>query len=241
MIKTNYKLPDELETAEDIALHNIMICDKFKHSTFLELSCLAWLKNDASRNYQDLEELLRLMDLDAYIIACPISNIPQGFEINKPNKQNDTNCKIDTFNYFSKITCMNKDDSLKELLKYHKSYEENFKYLCQTGCLMTVKDEKILNVDDVPDTFEKKILNSKLKLDLEIYKPIDSINYIINDLTNKYGKKPEKIICGEINTNKVWTLMLNNEIISSIGWIEKNINDEIEYELIDFRKIKIEK
>lgn len=259
MIKINYKKPEQIESKDDIARYNIKICDQYKKADYLELSCISWLKIDPKRNYQDLEDLFRFENLESYVIAHLISNIPQGLKIDLPNKL-DTNKQNNDiiehlenkFEYVANITCMSKKDSLNQLLKYHLSYEENYECLKNTGCLMSIKqntsqeeEEKILQTKGVDEV--KKILNCELKLDFELYKPIDSINYIFDDLTNKYGRKPEKVICGEIGSNKVWALMMDGQIISPIGWMEKNkiltdnTTEEIDCELVDFRKIKIEK
>jgi hypothetical protein len=262
MIKINYKEPESSETLDDIAKYNIKICDKYKKADYMELSCISWLKIDSTRDYQNLEQLLRELDLDSYVIAQQISHVPIGLEINYPNE----NKIIEPLEYIAKITCRTKEDSLKELLMYHTTYEENYEYLKKTGCLVEKKkeknkeeEEKISQVKGINEV--KKLLDCSLKLDLEYYKSIESINYIIEDLTKIHGKKPEKIICGEINENKVYALSLNNEIISPIGWIEKPLyqskiinivneqnydskkekENDIEYELIDFRKIKMEK
>ena len=255
MIKINYKEPEQTESKDDIAQHNIKICDQYKKADYLELSCISWLKIDSKRDYQDLEELFRFMNLDSHVIAQSVSNIPHGLEISRPNKSqtNETEEQIENkLEYVAKITCMNKKDSLNELLKHHTTYEENFYFLKKTGCFMSIKkepsleEEKIIaqtkGVDEV-----KKLLNCELKLDFELYKPMDSINYIIEDLRCKYNKDPEKIICGEIGINKVWALMIDGQIVSPIGWMETNkeiygnVNDKIECELVDFRKIKIER
>lgn len=245
MLKINYKEPEELETVDDIAIFNIKICDKYKKADYLELSCISWLKNDSNRNYQDLEQLFRHLDLDSYIIAQTIETIPSGFKISMHNQPIQTNNSI-SFEYLAKITCMEKNDSMKELLKYHLTWEENFKYLEKTGCLIAIEQEinkeKVSQINN--DDNIKKLLECKLKLNLEYYSVEESINFIIKDLADKYGKTPEKNVCGKIGINNVWALMLNGQIISPIGWIEKlpnSTDNEINYELIDFRKIKIEK
>ena len=254
MIKINYKEPEQTESREDVAQYNIKICDQYKKADYLELSCIAWLKIDPIRDYQDLEKLLRFMNLNSYVIAQSVQLIPIGLEISRPNKleTNETNLQIDNkLEYVARIICMSKEDSLKELLKHHTTYEENFECLKKTGCFTSIKQkttheetEKISQTKGIDEI--KKILNCELKLDLEYYQPMDSINYIVEDLTQKYSKEPEKIICGEIGTNKVWALMMDGQIISPIGWMEKNtkeiindMNKQIEYELIDFRKIKL--
>lgn len=269
MIKINYKEPTELETPDDIAVFNIKICDKYKKADYLELSCISWLKIDTKRNYQDLEQLFRHLNLDSYIIAQSVKNIPTGLRIGKPNElnldentkstENNKNIENSELGYIAKITCMGKDDSIKELLKYHQNWEENFECLEKTGCFMSIKqdtskeeEEKISHTKGVNEV--KKLLECKLKLDFEYYNIRESIDFIINDLEIKYGKKPEKIICGEIETNKVWALMIDGQIVSPIGWIEKIINQKengaicpemtnstIDYELVDFRKIKMER
>lgn len=269
MIKINYIEPEQSESMDDIAIANIKICDKYKKADYLELSSISWLKIDPKRNYQDLEQLFRHLNLDSYIIALPNQNIPQGLRIGRPNEPNEPNLTenvvTDELTYVAKITCMGKDESLSELLKYHISWEDNYECLEFTGCLMVLKqetskeeEENIAQTKGVDEV--KKLLECKLKLDIEYYSVKESIDFIIDDLTKKYGKKPEKIICGEVEANKVWALMIDGQIVSPIGWMEKTINQDnqnnpdnqnnqeqiyninsIDYELIDFRKIKMEK
>lgn len=254
MIKINYVEPKELETPDDIAESNIKICNQYRKTDYLELSCISWLKLDSERNYQDLAKLFEKLELDTYILAQPITTIPTGLRIGKPNEcEGQENLK-----YIAKIICVGKEYFMNELLKYHSGIEENNACLKLTGCLMALKQEKIeekekklteiKGVDEV-----KKLLECKLKLDLEYYSVKESIDFIIQDLTNKHGKEPEKIICGEIDTNKVWGLMIDGQIASPIGWVEKNVEKNIDIEkntdiekninleLVDFRKISIER
>ena len=101
MIKVNYIKPNDNESSEDIARANIIISDKFKKSDYLELSCIAWLKLDSQRNYQDLEQLLRLLNLTSYVIAYPKGDIPDDIEINLPNE----NINENSLDYVIKIIC----------------------------------------------------------------------------------------------------------------------------------------
>ena len=268
MIKINYKEPEPSETPDDIAQYNIKMADKYKKADYLEISCISWLKIDSKRDYQDLEQLLRYLKTDSHIIAQPVSNIHPGLEINYPNG----NILTEPLEFVAKISCRPLEDSLKELLEHHSTYEENFECLKKTGCFMALKkdeldkkeEELVSNTKGVNEV--KQVLECKLKLDFTFFKPMESINYIIEDLANKYGTKPEKIACGEINGNKVWALMLGGEIASPIGWMEKKISfdmdksntrseteseldtvthgseiNSVDYELIDFKNIKIDK
>ena len=255
MIKINYKEPDEFESQDDISIHNIKMSDKYKKADFLEMSCIGWLKIDSKRDYQDLEQLLRYLDLDSHIIAQPVKNIPDNLEINYPNG----NIITEPLEYIAKLSCRSKEEAIKELMIYHSSYEENFECLKNAGCLMAKNTSVDSNLNTNKNNIEeyekiKKVLECQLKLDFTYFKAHESINFIIQDLANKYGKYPEKIACGEINEKRVYALMINGEIVSPIGWIEKTnenivedskLNEkkeiEIDYELVDFRKIKIEK
>lgn len=263
MIKINYKNPEPNETKEDVARTNIIISDKFKKGDYLEMSCISWLKIDSKRDYQDLEQLFRYLDLDSYVIAQPIKEIPENLEINYPNGKTIT----EQLEYIVKISCKPKEDALKELLSIHSNYDNNFECLKKTGCLMVkktiaeVEDNLINKQEEKEEKVEQviKVLNCELKLDFRYFKPIESINFIMDDLSKKYGKNPEKVICGEVSGNKVYALMLDGQIISPIGWIDKSSNNESKFnnnnnlevesfdsdndslELIDFRNIKIEK
>ena len=268
MIKISYSEPEPTETPDQIAHANIIMCDKFKKGDYLEMSCLSWLKNDSNRDYQDLEQLLRFLNVDAHIIAQPIlrTSIPENLEINYPNgKVIETSKPLE---YVAKISSKPKIDALNELLSIHSSYEKNFECLQKTGCFMVKKTTKKQEVEQSLSETKgvdevKKVLACELKLIFSFYKPTESISFIIEDLTRKYNKVPEQIACGEINGNKVYGLKIDGQIASPIGWIEKKntnffssnsnnnnskeheleqeLKHELEYELIDFRTIKIER
>ncbi len=197
--------------------------------------------------------------MDSHIIAHPITIIPENLQLGYPNENPNT----ENLEYVIKISCKPKEDALKELLSIHSSYEENFECLKKAGCLMVKKTEPKEEVQETLSNTKgvnevKQVLEGKLKLDFAYFKPMESINFIIEDLIKQHGKTPEEIICGEINGKKVYALMLDGQIASPIGWMEKNTstqntsmqttsmqtlnsNVEIEYELIDFRTIKMEK
>ena len=132
MIKINYREPEENENVEDIAKHNIIISDKFKKIDYLEMCCISWLKLDIERDYQDLEQLFRNLNLDSYVIAHPIQKIPDNLELNYPNGK----ISNETLTFTVKILNKTKEESMNELLSIHSSYDENFRCLKKTGCLM---------------------------------------------------------------------------------------------------------
>ena len=231
MIKINYLSPFENESPDDIAIHNIKISDKFKKPDLLEASCISWLQIDKLRDYQDLEQLLRYLQVESHLIAQPTQTIPEGFELKYCSsylvESESGNQTQNQTQYILKISPKSKEEAIKEILSYHSSYEENFDCLKKTGSLVSKqlleqenKESDLTNTDKVLDEI-KKVPEAKVKLDISFYKPEESVNLLISTMTIQYGKTPEQILYGEINGNKVYALAINNQIISPIGWIKK--------------------
>ncbi len=236
MIKINYIKPDESESPDDIAIYNIKIADNYKNLPSFCQSTVSWLKNDPSRDYQDLELLLRHLDLDTHLIARPKDLVEpdNNFILTIPNRINDTN----TYDYVLWVSCKSKEEALKELLTYHTSYEENFECLSKTGCLTNNSkdlDIKKLSWMDGEQDAESKILSCELKYNFVSVRPIDSLNTIIADLIERLGKEPKKMVCGKYGELNVYALVIEGEIVSPIGWIEHSVDN---IELIDFRTMK---
>ena len=215
MIKINLIEKDISESKEEVAEYNIKLSDEYKKLDCFNTACLGWLKNNCERNYQNLEELLRKLNLDTHLIAKPIDNIDEDYELLIPNGNKN------------------------KLLKYHKTYEENFKCLKETGCLFKRNKENINNqpikennVEVIKDD-NYQIINCLKKYNFNIMDGKSSINTIIEELKTQYNKTPEKIICGKVNNFDVYGLIINDEIASPIGWFEK----DSDYQLIDFRNI----
>ena len=235
MIKINYIKPEENESLDDICICNLKISDKYKNLQSFCQASLAWLKNDSTRNYQDLEKLLRELDLDTHLIAKQIENCPDSsnYKLCIPNRE----VQPTDLEYVLLFSCRSKSDAIKELGLYHTTYEDNFECLSKTGCFV---DAKIAdNIDNfsynsLENSNENQILKSLLKYDFVSVSGKESIDVIIQDLSNKYGKIPEKIICGKLADKDVYGLVLNGEIASPIGWVE---HEDI-FQLIDFRMIK---
>ena len=82
---------------------------------------------------------------------------------------------------------------------------------------------------------ESKILSCELKYDFVEISQIDSLNIIIKDLIEKHGKEPQKMVCGKYGELDVYSLVVDGQIISPIGWIAHSPEN---IELIDFRNMK---
>ncbi len=241
MIKINYKKPEASESPDDICIHNLTISDKYKNLSTFSQSSIAWLKNDPSRDYQDLENLIRTLDLDTHLIAKPYEKSIYGeLNLTIPNRINQT----EELTHVLLISCRKKEEAIKELEKFHSSYEENYALLKKTGCLTDINSNKktkefensinSINTENKQVDPETQILNSEIKYDFINVTGKESIQVIIEDLTKKYDKEPEKKICGKLGEKDIYSLIINGEIVSPIGWIE----DEFDYQLIDFRMLR---
>ncbi len=236
MLKINYIKPNEGESPDDIAIYNLKICDKYKNLQAFCQSTVSWLKNDPSRDYQDLELLLRHLELDTHLIARPKESMEsnENFVLSIPNRTNDTN----VYDYILWVSCKSKDKAIEELLTFHNSYEENFECLSRTGCLIN----KNLEVDIKETTISynetdayKKILSCELKYDFVEVDKVQSLNIIIKDIIEKKGKEPQKVLYGKYGESNIYALVIDGQIVSPIGWIEYSENN---IELIDFRTLK---
>lgn len=238
MIKIGYKTPELTESPDDICKYNMTISDKYKNLQAFSQSSLAWLKNDSSRNYQDLEKLLRELDLDTHLIAKPLDNIliTDNSKLFIPNRENQP----DNLEFMLLVSCRSKEDALKELTMYHLSYDENFDCLSRTGCYISselteaIDWQKNFSYHSSNNPNENLILDSKLKYDFIQVNGKESINVIIQDLISKYNKEPVKTVCGKLGDQDVYALTFDGQISSPIGWVEY----DDDYKLIDFRMMK---
>ncbi len=238
MLKIKYIKPNENESPDEISIYNMKIADKYKHLQAFCQSSISWLKNDPDRNFQDLENLIRILELDTHLIAKPSKlEETENFVIALPNKINDTN----KYEYVLLISCKPKEEAIKELLSYHDSYETNLSKLLATGTLTVankqIKIDEIAGVEksSLDNSNEKLIEKCELKYDFELVSDIELLNIIIEQIKNEKGVEPKKMLCGKFGDNNVYSLAIDGQIVSPIGWIEYSI-DKIE--LIDFRKIK---
>lgn len=237
MIKIRYLDPEPTETPDDISIYNIKVSDKFKNLQSFSQAGLAWLKNDSNRNYQDLEKLLRNLNLDTHLIAKQLETYPDEdkYKLCIPNR--DILNQPTDLKYVLLVSCRGKEDAIKELGLHQTSYEENFNCLSKTGCFVDqniVSNTENFTYSSLDNINENKILRSEIKYDFVSVGGKESIEVIIEDLKKKYGKEPEKIVCGKLGDRDIYGLKLNGELSSPIGWIEI----ETEYQLIDFRMIK---
>ncbi len=237
MIKINYIKPNQEETPDEVSIYNMTLSDKFKNLQSFCQSSLAWLKNDSNRNYQDLEKLLRELNLDTHLIAkkFKLEDYPDSsnYKLCIPNRVEQPSY----LEFVLLVSCRSKADALKELNLHSSSYDENYTNLLKTGCFVdnSLSDRVVeFSYSALDNTNENLVLSSQMKYDFIQVTGKEAVEVIIKDLTKKYEKEPEQKVCGKLGDKDIFGLVLNGEIASPIGWV---IHDDI-YQLIDFRMIK---
>jgi hypothetical protein len=233
MIRINYITQDENQNKNDTAIYNIIISDKFKKTECIDLSSIGWLKNNLDKNYQDLEKLFRELNLNSYVIAKTINDIPSNIEIIMPNNNSKNELK-----YVASIFCGSYENFIEELKKHHDSYDGNFACLSNSGCLMHKNSSIEKNIEqNISSNLEaeniKKIVNAEAKYEMTLFTTLESVQILKDDLIKKNNKEPTISVCGDLHGKHVFAFTYNGEIASPIGWVEY----EGEYILIDFRKI----
>jgi hypothetical protein len=224
MLKISYETVNETENLDDVAIYNIKETDKYETLEPFMFSTIGWLKNDDKRTFKDLELTLRINNLKTYIVAVE-TTIPDNYNICMPNKNNNE------MKYVAKLTNDKYENVLEDILKYHASYEDNLKALEKAGNLMPIEENK-----ENKNELNELLINNKIKLLFKMVEGKEFIDYIIEDATIKFGKKPEKKIVGKLGAKTVYGFVIDNKIINKHGWIEETENDEIKYTIIDLLK-----
>ena len=165
MLKPNGEC--ELEICE----HNILEADKHTMQQCLLPAFTSWFILNPDRTFQDLELFLRKHNCRTYLMAVPVKPEKSGkMFISKTGKRDKKLIYGCMFHIYK-----SKEDSLREILNNHPSYEANFEKLAVTGTLFQGKDideasQKILfnsrfrNIDK--ETTDNLIKYNKIKIKL---------------------------------------------------------------------------
>jgi hypothetical protein len=231
MIKADYIEIEENETKDDVALYNIKLSDEYKNSETMIYSFMAWFKNNDTRDFQDLEKMMRDNNLDTHLVAkkFDLENVPEGAKISVPNNH----VKNDEKNYFDHIvmiSCRPREEALGEVIQFGKSYEENFEKLARTGSIF--KTNELLN--NAKDERIKDIINSTKKYKFIKYNNLEALGYMIEDITKQFGKAPTKIKVGTKDGKDLFGLMVDGVVRNPI--VFSYTGDDNEVDLIDLRK-----
>jgi hypothetical protein len=231
MIRPDYIDVDINESKDDVALYNIKLSDEYKNIETMIYSFMGWFKNDDSRNFQDLEKLLRDNDLDTHLIAkyYDKQNIPENSTISIPNN-NEKNKINNYFEYIVMISCREKEDAIKEVKTFADTYQVNFNRLEKTGSIF--KTNELL--ENAKDENIKDIINCTKKYKFIKYNNVEALGYMISDLKNQFGTEPTKVIVGKKDGKELYGLMVDGIVRSPIVYC--HTDDEKKIDLIDLRQ-----
>jgi len=238
MQKTYLCDPNTNEKPEDICWHNLKVADENYNLNMFIGASMGWLELNKTKDYQDLEKELRNKNFNTHLIAVTPIDIP-----NSKVKLHGQDKKYECI-----FSCRPKESAIKELLKYSKSYEENFAKLIDAGSIIInnkndlndKEDTKILDNED--QQFLKSISKNKKKIKVEEMTANQYFDEICEMCQKQFGKNPkEKIVGITRNGSPVFGLFIENKLASLYGFmIEiKSDGDEImkSIKLFDLRTL----
>ncbi len=142
-VDIEFKRPDEKLTEEEICWKNMEQCDKTHQLTFFSACTQAWFRLNPTMSYKDLETELRKREFETHIIAVP-NNGPVKYQL---GRKYDPNAKNIDYAYYPLISCRPRDLALQELMKYHLSYENNYRKLDKVGDIRNGDADMLTNKD----------------------------------------------------------------------------------------------
>ena len=229
MLRILYNLPT-IETTDEIAINNITLSIKHFNLETLYHSSIGWILNDTSRTFQDLELLYRKLNVNAYLIS--IHKIPDELKNDKYffKQYNDTKNEI---KYLCECVIEREEIALTLIYKQWLNYEENFENLKYSGHI------DIHNKDEVKeDEMFEKLKNNQIVLEFKSLNPKESIEQLNKDIFNFTKEKPEISIVGKYDEDSPIMCFKNKkgELLSNIGWVIQNKDNNMEYTLIDLNE-----
>ena len=142
-------------------------------------------------------------------------------------------------------SCRPKEEALKEVLTYAKSYEENFSRLDEAGVLMEKGSDINSKKDKSIEPYEKQDIYQKLQhntalIEVEIITEEQYEDRLKSDLENSKsttGKEPEvKLIGMAKDGSGVYAYFMDNRLVSNIGiMMGFNKNQQMEQKCVSIQ------
>ena len=226
MLRILYNLPTT-ESPDEIAINNITLSINHFNLETLYHSSIGWILNDTSRTFQDLELLYRKLNVNAYLIS--IHKIPDELKNEKYFFKQYNNTKNE-IKYLCECVIEQEEMALTLINKQWNNYEENLENLKYSGHIdIHNKDEE--NEDEMFN----KLKNNLIILEFKSLNPKESIEQLNKDIFLFTKEKPEINIVGKYDEDSPIMCFKNKkgELLSNIGWVIQNKDNDMEYTLID--------
>lgn len=131
---------------DDVAFNNMKAADKCMDIALFSAAMNAWIKNDKTRTFQDVELLLREHCENTYIYP-KIGPIPDNFKLKRINEnENDEECL-----YELNISSGPNKYGLKTVTDIWENYETSFDNLKYAGQLVAKSDKITIPKSDDDD------------------------------------------------------------------------------------------
>ena len=169
---------EQKTSSEKVAMYNLKKLSPHHDLTMIFCAMKGWMSENPEASLQDLEKALRQEDLDIYLIANNkhTSNSHQLVNFTKPWLP---------AKYMLVASCRPKDDAMRELLTYHRSYEDNFNLLNDCGGMVSIKETI------TEEEFNKQIEEKRNKsLDqIDIYDKLTHNRIKVGSVSNRTPKE----------------------------------------------------
>lgn len=227
------------ESIEEIIWHNLLQADSILNLNLFIASSAAWIKNNPTKNYQDLERELRKRHFNTHLFAKKFE-VSNKFTLNAPN---------DLFEpkYECIYSCRPPKYALSEIMQYWNSYEENFDKLALAGVVSvkSVSDMKQKNSETFVEFSEKQqsdyelVTNCKKLIKITKIQPREYIEQIYKKIQDTLGKPPTNAIVGMTpNGGPIFGFVIDNEIVSNVGFsTEYDSGGNMVFDVVDISKL----
>lgn len=229
MYKFHFDEIDENETQEELIWHNIREADKSHKLELFIGASMAWMSKNPNKNYFDLEQQLRIHELDTHLYTKE-SKLNEGETL----KIGDKICKYEIF-----FSCRPKTEALKEVLENSESYEDNLERLKEAGARVLLNSENLEETENLHNFTEKERENMKKVQKLEVKIRVEEISAknILEDITNRiiqrFGKEPDAQCFGTSDDgHPMFCFTISKKMVSDVGFIVKETPNGPEFEII---------
>jgi hypothetical protein len=222
-----------IETIDEIIWHNIKEADSILNLNLFITSAMAWIENNPTKTFQDLERELRKRNLNTHLYAKEFEK-KDNFVLTAPNKLFEPK-------YECIYSCRPPKYALEEIMQYWNSYEENFEKLALAG-MLTVKSaddiqdrEDCVKFSETQQSYHDLITKCKKLIKITKITSREYIEKICTDIKNQTGKTPaNKVIGMTSNGSPVFGMFIGDQLVSNIGFsVKYNSNCEPVLTLID--------
>jgi len=190
-------------------------------------SVLAWMADNPTKNYQDLEQLLRTHKFNTYLFAKPYE-VQENQKLLLQGKSCEYECV-----YIG----LPEEESRQTLLEL-ETYETNYANLAKAGDLFQ-KDEsehyalhKMATMEPVNQQNVADLMSSKVKIRAEQITPEEIVDNVYKELLAYYQQEPDVMVIGQIEGKPIYAFTIKDQLVSDVGFRMEKTDDKMVYEII---------